>query len=225
MVARMAAPRPSTAPELLEDRRGALRHPVEMAGAIVTAGSGERPVTLTDISERGCQIVRLPELVGGELISLSFGGFAPIHGSVVWISAEAAGVRFDYPVHKALIAQVVAAARGRKRQRKALAPELVRRQEREKLWHLRLPVAFTMGAGGDGPGIPGILSDLSTEGCRVLAMATPVHVSAVTILIDGLGSIPGQVRWRVGDALGVQFDEALPQSDVAALVERARTSD
>jgi hypothetical protein len=220
----MTAMRSMPTPAAAIDRRGALRHPVEVEGVLSSAADERLPVLLTDISERGCQIARPPELIGGEQISLSFAGFAPFGATVVWTSAEAAGLQFDYPAHPALIRQVVAAARGRRRSKRLLAPELVRREERERLWHLRLPVAFQVGtaAAGVAPPIPAILSDLSTEGCRLVADATPLLDATILIAIEGREPITGQVRWRVGEALGVQFLEPLPSELVADIAEQAR---
>lgn len=225
--ARVMATHPSlSASDTSPDRRGALRHPVAVEGALSSAANERRPVLLTDISERGCQIARPPELIGGEQIHLSFAGFAPFGATVVWTSATAAGLQFDYPAHPALIRQVVAAARGRRRSKRLLAPELVRREERERLWHLRLQVTFQVGTAtaGAAPPIPATLSDLSTEGCRLVADATPLPDAPVLVAIPGRAPIAGQVRWRVGDALGVQFAEPLSSELVAALAEQARSA-
>ena len=204
------------------DRRGALRHPVEVVGVLSTPTVPQLTVVLTDISEQGCQIVRPPELAGGEAIALSFAGFAPFDATVVWTSAAAAGLRFDYPAHKALIAQVVAAAKGRRRARRPLAPELVRREERERLWHLRLPVRIAIGDQEGPAGIVGVLSDLSTQGCRIVAEATPLPDAAIRIELEGHAPIRAQVRWCVNAAVGVQFAEPLAPEIIADLAERAR---
>jgi hypothetical protein len=217
----MAVRRSQSEPLAPAERRGALRHPVQVEGALERDGAPGRPVLITDISERGCQIVRLPELVGGEAIRLSFGGFAPFHATVVWTSAEAAGLRFDYPAHAALIGQIVAAAKGRKRNKRLLAPELVRRQEREQLWHLRLLVTYQVEAQG-GPAIPAMLSDLSTDGCRLVAAVTPLPDASLLITVPGRQPIEGRVRWCVANAVGVAFAEPLPSTSVAAIAEQAR---
>lgn len=217
----MAAFRSSPVPIAPPERRGALRHPVAVEGALQCDGASGQPVVLTDISEHGCQIVRLPDLVGGEAIRLSFGGFAPFDATVVWISPDAAGLRFDYPAHPALIRQVVAAAKGRKRRPRLLAADLVRRAEREKLWHLRLLITYKVAA-QNGPAIPGMLSDLSTEGCRIVAAVTPLPDAALLITVPGRPQIAGKVRWCVADAVGVQFAEPMDPALVAAISDQAR---
>lgn len=187
---------------------------------VSTFGGTPLIVVLTDISEHGCQIMRPIELTGGESIRLSFAGFAPFDATVVWTSAKAAGLRFDYPAHAALIRQVVAAARGRKRPPRLLAPELIRREERERLWHLRLPVAIGVGPAG-ATSIAGVLSDLSTEGCRIVAEATPLPDAVISIALEGRPAIAGQVRWCVAGAMGVQFAESLAPAVIAELSRRA----
>lgn len=222
----MSAPRLSPVPTVPVDRRGALRHSVEVEGVVSGATASPITVLLTDISEHGCQIARPAELIGGESLRLSFAGFAPFDATVVWTSGRAAGLRFDYPAHAALIRQVVAAAKGRKRPPRLLAPELVRREERERLWHLRLPVTIkvVLASGARAIAIAGTLSDLSTEGCRIVAAATPLPDAAIAIQIEGRPAIAAQVRWCVAGALGVQFAEPLTPALLAELSHRAGTA-
>lgn len=215
MTAAQRSPRPDA------ERRGVLRHAVEVEGVLSLAADTPVKVLLTDISEHGCQIVRPPEVVGGEAMALSFAGFAPFHATVVWTSAEAAGLRFEYRAHAALIAQVVAAANGRRRGKRLLAPDLVRRAERERLWHLRLPVRFRIGA-ATGAAIPldGVLSDLSTEGCRITAKVSPLPGAEIAIVLDGRPALAGQVRWVVDRAIGVRFAEPLSPAAVQDIAQR-----
>ncbi|WP_375390997.1 PilZ domain-containing protein [uncultured Sphingomonas sp.] len=198
------------------DRRGALRHPVAMEGVLASTAGAPEKVMLTDISEQGCQIVRPAGLAGGGAIRLSFGGFAPFDATVVWTSRGAAGLRFDYPAHPALIAEVVAAADGRKRGQR-LAPELVRRAARERLWHLRTPARFAIRSpqGAWQPPFSGTLADLSAEGCRIVTQVALLPGTELQVTVAHRAPLIGEVRWSGAEGIGVRFLEPLS----AALVE------
>lgn len=213
----------STAPQTLDhpaaDRRGALRHPVRVEGVVSGATDARTLVVVTDISEHGCRILRPAALTGDASITLSFGGFAPFGATVVWTSPKAAGLRFDHPVHAALIAQVVSAAKGRKRAKRLLSPGLVRREERERVWHLNLPVRFEDAA---APAVErrllkGELCDLSTDGCRIVSDVPVLPGTGLLLTIADRAPILGIVRWSEGDAIGVEFGQPLSPAGVEGL--------
>ena len=203
------------------NRRGVLRHPVEVEGQLSTVPGGPVTVRLTDISEEGCRIVRPRALTRDTAITLSFGGFTPFDATVVWTSPAAAGLQFDQPVHSALIAQVVAAARGRKSPKRLLAPGLVRREERERLWHLKRQVRFEVdGAAGAGhTSLAGELSDLSTDGCRIASAVALLPGTVLRVTIEGGGALLGMVRWCADEGIGVEFCAPLAPHTVERIAQ------
>lgn len=201
------------------DRRGALRHPVRVKGVVSGATDERTSVVVTDISEHGCQIVRPAGMTGGTSLTLGFGGFAPFGATVVWTSPKAAGLRFGHPVHAALIEQVVLAAKGRKRAKRLLSPGLVRREERERVWHLKLPVAFEDAAAptADRRTLKGELCDLSSDGCRIVPDIAVLPGMGLLLTIASHPPILGIVRWCHDNAIGVEFGQPLSRGSIDGL--------
>lgn len=218
---------PATAlrdPNAGADRRGTLRHPVRMAGLLSRPEAAAVSVEVIDISETGCQIVR-PEALGRDAaLLLSFGGFAPFEASVVWTSPKAAGLRFAYPVHPALIAQVVSAAKGRRRPRRLLSPALIRREERERLWHLAIEVGFEEAAApaSGRERWTGTLSDLSVDGCRIVSDAEVPEGTGLLVHIGGESPMLGEARWCAEGAIGIEFGAPLPPGMAERIAQAQR---
>ena len=196
------------------DRRGALRHPVTVPGVVSHPGRADVMVTVIDISDSGAQIERTAEFATGALIQLSFAGFAPVNAAIMWTSPKAYGLQFDSPIHQALVERVVQIGRGRRRSPLLLTPSLVRRAERERLWHVSLAVHLEDPAGARP--FAGMLSDLSVEGCRVASAIAVLPGCALTLTVPGLEPLAATARWCADGVIGLEFSQPLDP----ALVER-----
>lgn len=204
------------------DRRGTPRHPVQVEG-VLRAGAAAHGVVVTDISEQGCRIVRPAGLAGGGAVTLGVGGFAPFEATVVWTSPGAAGLQFDQPVHRALIDRLVSAARARGRGKRVLSPGLVRREERERLWHLRLDVVFEDAAApaAERRRWAGVLSDLSADGCRIAADVDVPPGTGLLLHIGARAPMLGIVRWCGEAGIGVEFGAPLSPATVEGIARSA----
>ena len=179
---------------------------------------------ITDISENGCQLARNLEIAPGSVIALSFGGYVPVEAVVMWTSPAAFGLCFDAPLHSAVVAQVVSAGQGRRRARK-LTSGLVRREEREKLWHLALPVSLTVAADtGSSLSIVGELRDLSVEGCRINTDVAMLPGTEIAVSLAGPEPVRGSVRWYEAGGAGIRFDEPLPPPMIERIAGRPSTA-
>ena len=88
--------------------RNALRHTVVITADLRSSAVGKIKVTLTDISECGCQCKRSARLVIGSFIMLSMTGYTPFGARVVWINASAVGLEFLAPLHSSVLAHIIA---------------------------------------------------------------------------------------------------------------------
>jgi hypothetical protein len=210
----MAAPAPLPAP----DRRGALRHPVTVPGTVSYPGREDVVVTLVDISDSGAQIERNAEFAHGALIRLAFAGFAPVDAAIVWSSPRAYGLQFDAPIHRALVDRVVQIGRGRRRSPRLLTPALVRREERERLWHVSLAVHLEDRDSVAQP-FEGTLSDLSVEGCRITSAVAVLPGCTLTLRLPGVAVLTGEVRWCSDGALGLEFTHPLDPALVEGIAQ------
>ena len=212
----MALPQPIQAADPYADRRGALRHPVQVDSVVSTATAVHRSVTLIDISEHGCQIARPDDLENGTLLSLSFGGFAPFDATVVWTSPDTAGLRFDQPIHAALVASVVAAAKGRRRAKAMLPGALIRRAGRVQPADTGCAVSFEIVAPGQAwdRAFAGTLRDLTVDGCQLTSEVALLVGTQLKLIMGDRPAIAAVVRWCEQDAIGVLFLRPLPENTV-----------
>ena len=70
---------------------------------------------------------------------------------------------------------------------------------------------------GDGGQMEVEVTDLSTDGCRLLAAPGLAHATALTITLPFLASIAATVRWSNADATGVRFNRPIHPTLVAML--------
>ena len=217
----MALPQPTSECDAYADRRGALRHPVQVDSVVSTPTAVHRSVTLFDISEHGCQIARPTDLANGTQLSLSFGGFAPFDAIVVWTSPTAAGLRFDQPIHPALIASVVAAAKGRRKNKAILPGALVRRTDRARPAQSGCPVTFEIDAPGQSwdQTFAATLRDLTVDGCQLSSEVALMPGTQLKLTISGRQPVVGVVRWCENDAIGVLFFRPLSGQTVNEILQ------
>jgi hypothetical protein len=83
--------------------RGAERHDISILGKLRT-GTGKRDVTIVDLSERGCRIFdRMGYLSQDLAVTIKIGPVGPIDATVRWQDQPYAGIRFDNPLHPAVL--------------------------------------------------------------------------------------------------------------------------
>lgn len=70
-----------------------------------------------------------------------------------------------------------------------------------------------------------LLVDVSANGCKISGYAGPAIVGAPALLrIDSHADQPVWVRWRDGDAAGLEFSRMLTSSSIAGLSDRVGSS-
>lgn len=112
--AAMATPQSTAAtPHGYADARSALRKPVSVAGRLASSATGKMTVTITDISETGCQVGRSARLIEGSFIMLVLPDFAPIGARVVWTGPTSIGLKFERTLHRSIVDHIVAMGGGR----------------------------------------------------------------------------------------------------------------
>lgn len=198
------------------DRRGALRHPVQVDSIVSTPTAVHRSVTLIDISQHGCQICRPVDLENGTTLSLSFGGFAPFEATVVWTSPSTAGLRFEQAIHPALVESVVAAAKGRRRSKSLLPGALIRRADRTQPTYSSCEVRFEIDADVASMDhiFTGNLRDLTVDGCQLSSDVALLSGTRLKLTICDTPRLAGLVRWCENDSIGVLFLNPMPEKTV-----------
>jgi len=92
------------------DRRSEPRHPVRITRA-TTQSQRSRilAATLCDISTYGCRLVSRTRHVPGDRLLLGLNGSPPLAATVVWCAEGRIGCRFDEPLPRALMRELIMA--------------------------------------------------------------------------------------------------------------------
>lgn len=80
---------------------------------------------------------------------------------------------------------------------------------------LRRPVAKTAMLHFDGLKRKVMVRNLSRSGMKIQASLLPDVGQAVRVTVNGLASLDGNVRWRRGREIGVEFDRRLSRDELA----------
>ncbi|MBA4047698.1 MAG: hypothetical protein C0476_04065 [Sphingomonas sp.] len=90
--------RPATTPR----RREGDRKPVRLIASIRERSSTAHDAVISDLSRTGCQVSNI-FLRAGSPIWVRFGSLAPIESRVIWARSDIAGIRFELPLHPAVL--------------------------------------------------------------------------------------------------------------------------
>lgn len=188
-----ASPLLNPIPQHVADRRGALRHPVKLIGHVIGRDFTSVAVTLTDVSEAGCQIAQSDWLGDASAVRLTLAGFAAFDCTVTWTSAGATGLRFDETLHPAVLRQIVALGQGRKRTQRLLGAGLVRRDDGDRRWRVSQDVVIKRQRGNKATSIVARLFDLSSAGCRISSDVRLSPGLEVVVSMNGLDPVAATV--------------------------------
>ncbi|WP_448659834.1 PilZ domain-containing protein [Sphingomonas sp. CJ99] len=88
------------------DGRRHKRRSVVMSAAMRTTAHGRFAAVLQDLSISGCRLVTSKSMQIGERVFVRLPGFQPFVGEVRWIGDKEAGIRFDVPLHPAVVEHI-----------------------------------------------------------------------------------------------------------------------
>lgn len=94
-----------------DDGRARERRSISVNAHLTSSATGRLAVTITDLSETGCQVSRSARLVEGSFITLVMPGLSAIGAQVMWGSASSIGLRFDRPLHSSVVEHIARSAR------------------------------------------------------------------------------------------------------------------
>jgi hypothetical protein len=92
-------------------QRGAPRASVRIAASLRVPAKPSGPVTVTDLSARGCRILTRQRLAPDMIVWLRLPGLESWYATVVWAAAGAAGLDFERPFHPAVVDKLIDAYR------------------------------------------------------------------------------------------------------------------
>ncbi|WP_343520261.1 PilZ domain-containing protein [Sphingomonas sp.] len=190
----------AVAPEasLVPDQRTDERFTTLFRVARVVAEDGAQHLCLIrNIGAGGLMLETYAAFDPGMAVRVEPKGSEPVAGRICWVKDRNAGVTFDAPIDVAayLNPQQLSA------QETPRGPRLtVHRRARLRvgvMWHLV------------------DLLDLSQKGAKVKSDLPMEMDAAVELMIEGLGSPSGRVRWIKEDRIGIEFSTAIALADLA----------
>lgn len=88
----------------MNDRRRAPRYGVEVAGIIRSGTIGEETVAISNLSIDGCRFsAPRRRIAAGTVLTMAVGPVGILHARVAWRVGAVHGVRFDQPLHPAVL--------------------------------------------------------------------------------------------------------------------------
>ncbi|MEA1014828.1 PilZ domain-containing protein [Sphingosinicella sp. LY1275] len=88
-------------------QRSTPRASVRIAASLREPAKPSGPVTVTDLSARGCRILTRQRLAPGTITWLRLPGLESWYATVVWGAGGAAGLDFDRPFHPAVADKLI----------------------------------------------------------------------------------------------------------------------
>ena len=88
-------------------QRSFARAPVRIAASLREPAKPSSPVTVTDLSARGCRILTRQRLAAGTIVWLRLPGLESWYATIVWATGAAAGLAFDRPFHPAVAEKLI----------------------------------------------------------------------------------------------------------------------
>ena len=190
-------PWPDDAPPA--DALGAL-DPVDLFEA------GQRRVcAIRKISSLGATIRGAVTRAPGEEVAVELATGQRAAGTIDWIAAGEAGIRFQQPIDMvALLNRTLISQPGERR----TMPRV----------ELRCPVGLRWG----GRAVPATLRNISARGLQVEGDGLPPRDTFVGLFIEGLNMPAGEVVWCRDSLAGVELMEELRWSSLMAWIREAR---
>lgn len=91
-------------------RLGGDRKPVRLIASIRERSATAHDAVISDLSCTGCQVSNI-FLRADRPVWVRFGSLAPIEGRVIWARSDLAGIRFNQPLHEAVLDHIAGRAR------------------------------------------------------------------------------------------------------------------
>lgn len=89
-------------PATPQRRREGERKSVRMIASIRERSATAHDAVISDLSRTGCRVSNI-FLRAGNPIWVRFGHLAPIESRVIWARSDIAGIRFEQPLHQAVL--------------------------------------------------------------------------------------------------------------------------
>ena len=183
------------------DRRSDARYQAVRWIGKLTNGTAQELCVVRNICSTALVVQVFSTHAIGDRVSIALHGDQLLEGEIVWAGDDTAEVRFFNPI------DLPAAVSAHAPAGTASRPGVPR---------LEIPGGGTLRLGNER--FPVEVRDLSQGGVKIATSALPRLGEEALLDIDGLGELPGLVRWCEGGHVGIAFLQAVPFDELTGWI-------
>lgn len=190
------------------DRRAQERYTLVLRIGVLEQGGKASLCLVKNISSRGVQLKLYSQAVPDSPVSLRVADELPVHGHLIWLNGDIAGMIFEDELNAATLLRV---------------QQKLRPNRRRSMPRVAVEAAATLRSGGRT--CRAAVCDISSVGARVRTRAPLVAGDRATVTLADMPPISAYVRWSDGEESGLTFETPIPMQIIATWVDgRVRLS-
>lgn len=192
----------------LEERRKEARYTLILRVGVLQQGGRSSLCLVRNISPSGVQVKIYAQPIANAPVSIRVADEPAVHGRLVWIKDEIAGISFDEELDPVALLRV---------------QQKLRPNRRRAMPRVAVEASATLRSGGRTR--RAVVCDISSVGARVRTRSALAPGDRATITLDNLPTINAFVRWSDGEESGLSFETPIPMQIIASWVHgRIRVS-
>jgi PilZ domain len=186
----------------LTERRKEARFKLILRVGVLEQGGRSALCLVKNISSSGVQLKCYARPVIGAAASLRAADEAPLHGRLLWMEGDVAGMSFDHELGGAALLRV---------------QQKLRPHRRRTTPRVNVRAAACLRSGGRI--YPAAVCDISSMGARIKTTSPLKAGDRAVISLGDLPSLESFVRWTDGDEAGVIFETPIPMQIIANWID------
>lgn len=192
----------------LEERRREARYTLILRVGVLEQDGRSSLCLVRNISPAGVQVKIYAQPVPNARVSIRVADEPAVHGRLVWIKDETAGINFDEELDPAALLRV---------------QQKLRPHRRRAIPRVAVEASATLRTGGRTR--RAAVCDISSVGARVRTHSPLTPGDRAMVTLDNMPTISAYVRWSDGGESGLSFETPIPMQIIASWVDgRIRVS-
>ena len=185
----------------LEERRKDARYTLVLRVGLLEQDGQSSFCLVKNISSTGVQVKIYTQPAPNSDVCLRIADEPPVHGHLVWVEGEVAGINFHEELHAATLLRI---------------QQKLRPNRRRAMPRVAVEAVATLRTGGET--FRATIRDISSLGARVRTRTGLVAGDRVMAAVEDLPSIKAYVRWSDGEESGLVFETAIPMQIIAGWI-------
>jgi len=186
----------------LAERRKDARYTLILRVGLLEQGGKSSLCLVKNISSTGVKVKIYTQPVRNSDVCLRVADEAPVHGHLVWVEGDVAGINFHEELDAATLLRV---------------QQKLRPNRRRAMPRVAVEAVATLRTGGQT--FRATICDISSLGARVRTRSGLVAGDRVMAALQDLPPIKAYVRWSDGEDSGLVFETAIPMQIIAGWID------